>query len=106
MNGVEAKSTENRTCRAVYGGPTRTVPRPIMRRFGPSMTVVGPGAGLATALGTARGIALAACVAGVASLLVAILAGNLRKAIGPSCVRVTVDPPLAPTCIKSTCATL
>src|SRR5216117_4035885 len=54
------------------------------------MTVAGPGAGLATGLGTARGIALGACVVGVAPLL-PVLAGNLRNAIGPSCVRISVD---------------
>src|SRR6266545_5064490 len=91
MNAAATKSTANIAPRTVYCRPTRTVPRPIMRRFGPSATVVGPGAGLATGLGTARGIALGACVAGVASFLVPALAGNLRNAIGPSCVRIGVD---------------
>src|SRR6266513_6163703 len=91
MNAAATKSTANSAPRTVYCRPTRTAPTPIIRRFGPSMTVVGPGAGLATALGTARGIALGACGASVASFLVDVLAGSLRNAMGPSCVRVTGD---------------
>src|SRR5712664_2376149 len=82
MYEAATKSTAKSAPRTVYCRPTRTAPRPIIRRFGPSMTVVGPGAGLATGLGTARGIALGACVVGVAPLL-PVLAGNLRNAIGP-----------------------
>jgi hypothetical protein len=55
------------------------------------MTVVGPGVGLAAGLGTARGIALGACVACVAPFFVSILAGSLKNAMGASCVRVSVD---------------
>src|SRR5437016_8324210 len=87
MNAAATKSTANIAPRIVYCRPTRTVPGPATRRFGPSRTVVGPGAGLATGRGTARGIALGACVVGVAPLVPA-LAGNLRNAIGPSCVRL------------------
>src|SRR5260221_2077847 len=87
MNAVATKTTENIAQRIVYCWRTRTPPTPAIRRFGPSVTVVGP-AGLATGLGTARGIALGVCVVGVAALVPA-LAGNLRNAIGPSCVRFT-----------------
>src|SRR5713226_1442222 len=88
MNAAAAKSTANITPRIVYCRPTRAVPRPIIRCFGPSMTVVGPGAGFAAGLGTARGIALGACVADNASFLVPVLVGHLRNAMGPSCVRL------------------
>src|SRR5256885_39993 len=91
MNAAATKSTANSAPRTVYCRPTRTAPRPIIRRFGPSVMVVGPGVGLAAGLGTARGTALGACVAGVAPFLVSILAGSLRNAMGPSCVRVTGD---------------
>src|SRR5260221_6558453 len=87
MNAVATKTTANIAPRIVYCWPTRTPPTPAIRRFCPSMTVVGP-AGLATGLGTARGIALGVCVVGVAALVPA-LAGNLSNAIGPSCVRFT-----------------
>src|SRR6266850_6664084 len=89
MYEAATKSTANSAPRTVYCRPTRTAPRPIIRRFGPSMTVVGPGAGLAVGLGTALGTALGACVTGVAPFFVS--AGSLRNAMGASCVRVGVD---------------
>src|ERR1700704_3362927 len=91
MYAAATKSTANMAPRIVYCRPTRAVPRPTIRCFGPSMTVVGPGAGFAMGLGTARGIALGACVADIASFLAPVLVGNLRNAIDPSCVRVSVD---------------
>jgi len=42
LDTIHAVAKDNRERRDRYR-PTRTAPRPIIRRFGPSMTVVGPG---------------------------------------------------------------
>src|SRR5580765_2116215 len=77
-------STAKITPRIVYCWPTRTAPTPTTRRFGPSATVVGPGAGLIRALGTALGTTRGPCGAGAAPFFtVAVLVGSLRNAIVP-----------------------
>src|SRR6266702_4008484 len=94
MNTTTADATK-RTAkvapRTVYCRPTRTVPRPSIRRFGPSETVVGPGAlrtaglaGTAAGLGAALGTALGAGGAGATLLLFSVLVGSLRNAINLS----------------------
>src|SRR5689334_14942937 len=78
----------------VYCWPTRTAPTPIIRRFGPSMTVVGPGTGLMKPLGTAFGIGRGGCGAGAAPFFIAgllgitVLVGSLRNAMCVSCALV------------------
>src|SRR2546425_13197406 len=94
MNTTTADATK-RTAkvapRMVYCRPTRTVPRPGIRRFGPSATVVGPGAprtagltGTAAGLGAALGSGFGACGAGAIPLLLSVLVGRLRNAINLS----------------------
>src|SRR6266545_8357422 len=93
MNTTTADATK-RTAkvapRTVYCRPTRTVPRPSIRRFGPSATVVGPGAprtvglGTAAGLGGALGSGFGACGAGAMLLLLSVLVGSLRNAINLS----------------------
>src|SRR5947209_20361091 len=77
--------------RTVYCRPTRAVPRPSIDRFGPSSTVVGPGAprtagltGTAAGLGAALGSGFGACGAGALLLLLSVLVGSLRNAINLS----------------------
>src|SRR5712692_4408650 len=96
MNTTTADATK-RTAkvapRMVYCRPTRTVPRPSNRRFGPSATVVGPGpgapriaglAGTAAGLGAALGTGFGACGAGAMLLLLSVFVGSLRNAINLS----------------------
>src|SRR5712691_10597915 len=95
MNTTTADATK-RTAkvapRIVYCRPTRTVPRPSIRCFGPSRTVVGPGgaprtaglAGTAAGLGAALGTGFGACGAGAMLLLLSVLVGSLRNAINLS----------------------
>src|SRR5258708_7415026 len=94
MNTTTADATK-RTAkvapRMVYWRPTRAVPRPSIRRFGPSTTVVGPGApraaglaGTAAGLGAALGTGFGACGAGAMLLLLSVLVGSLRNAINLS----------------------
>src|SRR2546422_7386207 len=75
----------------VFCRPARTVPRPGIRRFGLSATVVGPGAprtagltGTAAGLGAALGSGFGACGAGAILLLLSVLVGSLRNAINLS----------------------
>src|SRR5438876_202183 len=69
--------------RTVYCRPTRAVPRPSIRRFGPSCTVVGPGAPRTAGLaGTAVGLGTAL---GDASLLVSVSPGNLTNPAFDAC---------------------